>query len=247
MRIVSYSAGLTQRNFNLGQTMYNYDFFNRSDKTDGNGNPQLSTPDAAEVLQASLQHVVATFDPATGRKIYVNGVLVASNDPAPGGSLNDWDDTFAFVLGNEVSGNADWAGVIRLVAIHNRALTLSSDPAELPGRRRREVLPDVQRGAPDEHPGELRRVRGLAVRQLQLPVPQAVLHQPGRHAAPGHDRCSRLAHRYQRRRSARGPGVREPEHADHDGAVQLRHGPVPDRISARSCRSRRVRTPTSSS
>jgi hypothetical protein len=125
MRIVSYSAGLTQRNFNLGQTMYNYDFFNRSDKTDGNGNPQLSTPDAAEVLQASLQHVVATFDPATGRKIYVNGVLVASNDPAPGGSLNDWDDTFAFVLGNEVSGTRMWAGVIRLVAIHNRALTVS--------------------------------------------------------------------------------------------------------------------------
>jgi hypothetical protein len=125
MRIVSYSAGLTSRNFNLGQTMYNYDFFNRSDKTDGNGNPQLSTPDAAEVLQASLQHVVATFDPATGRKIYVNGVLVASNDPAPGGLLNDWDDTFAFVLGNEVSGNRNWAGVIRLVAIHNRALTLT--------------------------------------------------------------------------------------------------------------------------
>jgi hypothetical protein len=125
MRIVSYSAGLTSRNFNLGQTMYNYDFFNRSDKTDGNGNPQLSTPDAAEVLQASLQHVVATFDPATGRKIYVNGVLVASNDPTPGGLLNDWDDTFAFVLGNEVSGNRNWAGVIRLVAIHNRALSVS--------------------------------------------------------------------------------------------------------------------------
>ena len=125
MRIVSYSAGLTQRNFNLGQTMYNYDFFNRSDKTDGNGNPQLSTPNAAEVLQASLQHVVATFDPATGRKIYVNGVLVASNDPTPGGLLNDWDDTFAFVLGNEVSGNRNWAGVIRLVAIHNRALSLT--------------------------------------------------------------------------------------------------------------------------
>jgi Concanavalin A-like lectin/glucanases superfamily len=123
MRIVSYSAGLMQRNFNLGQTMYNYDFFNRSDKTDANGNPQLSTPDAAEVLQASLQHVVATFDPATGRKIYVNGVLVASNDPAPGGLLNDWDDTFAFVLGNEVSGTRMWSGVIRLVAIHNRALT----------------------------------------------------------------------------------------------------------------------------
>jgi hypothetical protein len=123
MRIVSYSGGLTARNFNLGQTMYNYDFFNRSSETSENGDPQLSTPDAAEVLQATLQHVVATFDPVEGRKIYVNGVLAASLDPAPGGTLADWDDTFAFVLGNEVSNNRNWAGVIRLVAVYNRALT----------------------------------------------------------------------------------------------------------------------------
>ncbi|HLF10652.1 MAG TPA: LamG domain-containing protein, partial [Gammaproteobacteria bacterium] len=107
---------------NLGQTMYNYDFFNRSSNSDENGNPQRSTPDAAEVLQATLQHVVATFDPVEGRKIYVNGILVAQ-DTAPGGTLTDWDDTFALVLGNEVSSDRDWMGVIRLVAIHNRALT----------------------------------------------------------------------------------------------------------------------------
>jgi hypothetical protein len=124
-RIVSYSAGTMQRNFNVGQTMYNYDFFNRSSNSDENGNPQLSTPDAAEVLQATLQHVVATFDPVEGRKIYVNGMLVAEMDPAPGGSLADWDDTFAFVLGNEVSADRPWTGVIRLVAIHNRVLTES--------------------------------------------------------------------------------------------------------------------------
>jgi concanavalin A-like lectin/glucanase superfamily protein len=123
MRIVSYSGGLMARNFNLGQTMYNYDFFNRSNRTDENGDPQLSTPDAAEVLQATLQHVVATFDPVEGRKIYVNGTLVASLDPSPGGTLVDWDDTFAFVLGNEVSSNRNWAGVLRLVAVYNRTLT----------------------------------------------------------------------------------------------------------------------------
>jgi hypothetical protein len=123
MRIVSYSAGLTNRNFNLGQTMYNYDFFNRSSLTNANGDPQLSTPDANEVLQATLQHVVATFNPATGRRIYVDGVLVASLDPAPGGTLTSWDNSYAFVLGNEVSNNRMWNGVIRLVAIHNRALT----------------------------------------------------------------------------------------------------------------------------
>jgi hypothetical protein len=123
MRIVSYSASLTNRNFNLGQTMYNYDFFNRSDRTNSNGDPQLSTPDADEVLQASLQHVVATFDPVAGRKIYVDGVLVSQADPAPGGTVTNWDNSYAFVLGNEVSGNRNWSGVIRLVAIHNRALT----------------------------------------------------------------------------------------------------------------------------
>ena len=123
MRIVSYSASLTNRNFNLGQTMYNYDFFNRTNLTSANGDPQLSTPDAAEVLQASLQHVVATFHPVNGRRIYVDGMLVAQLDPAPGGVITSWDSSYAFVLGNEVSNNRMWNGVIRLVAVHNRALT----------------------------------------------------------------------------------------------------------------------------
>ena len=122
MRIVSYSASLTNRNFNLGQTMYNYDFFNRSSVTNANGDPQLSTDDDDEVLQATLQHVVATFHPASGRRIYVNGELVAT-DMSPGGTLTSWDSSYAFVLGNEVSNNRMWNGVIRLVAVHNRVLT----------------------------------------------------------------------------------------------------------------------------
>jgi hypothetical protein len=39
------------------------------------------------------------------------------------GSLVDWQDTFAFVLGNEASGDGLWQGTLRLVAIHNRELT----------------------------------------------------------------------------------------------------------------------------
>jgi hypothetical protein len=122
-RIVSYSAGTTVRNFTLGQTLYNYEFFNRASTTDSNGDPQLSTPDADEVLQATLQHVVMTYDPVNGRLIYVNGELRSPADPVAGGNLNDWDDTFALVLGNEVSNDRQWRGVLRLVAIHNRALT----------------------------------------------------------------------------------------------------------------------------
>ena len=122
-RIVSYSAGNDARNFTLQQTLYNYDFRHRSTNTSLNGDPELSTPDADEVLQATLQHVVATYSPVDGRAMYVNGVLVTQPDPTPPGSLVDWQDTFALVLGNEVSSDGLFTGTLRLVAIHNRVLT----------------------------------------------------------------------------------------------------------------------------
>jgi len=122
-RIVSYSAGTQARNFTLQQTLYNYDFQLRTNETSLNGDPALSTPDAAEVLQATLQHVVATYNPIDGRRVYVNGVLVTQTDPVPGGTLIDWQDTFAFVLGNEASNDGLWQGTFRLAAVHRRALT----------------------------------------------------------------------------------------------------------------------------
>jgi Concanavalin A-like lectin/glucanases superfamily len=125
-RIVSYSGSNTTRNFTMGQNMYNYDFFNRSTATGNNGTPALSTADAAERLQASLQHVVMTFDPVNGRRIFVNGEFTGDMDGAGGGTIGEWDNSFAFVLGNETSADParQWLGVIRLVAVHNRALTL---------------------------------------------------------------------------------------------------------------------------
>ncbi|MEQ1802093.1 MAG: LamG domain-containing protein [Gammaproteobacteria bacterium] len=122
-RIVTYSAGSTLRNFTMGQTLYSYDFFNRSSTSDGNGSPLLQTLDDDEDAQATLQHVVMTYDPVAGRRIYVNGVYTEDPDPAMGGTLGDWDDTFALVLGNEPSGDRQWQGVLRMAAVHNRALT----------------------------------------------------------------------------------------------------------------------------
>ena len=122
-RIISYSAGTTSRNFTLQQTLYNYDFALRTNETSLNGDPALSTPDADEVLQATLQHVVATYHPIDGRRIYVNGQLVTQTDPVPGGTLIDWQDTFALVLGNEASGDRLWQGTVRLAAVHRRAMT----------------------------------------------------------------------------------------------------------------------------
>jgi Concanavalin A-like lectin/glucanases superfamily len=122
-RIISYSGGDKVRNFTLGQDKFSYVFMNRSSVSDANGEPVLSTVDADKRLQASQQHVVVTFDPVNGRRIYVNGKYTGDLDSTGGGGLQDWDDTFAFVLGNEVSGGHLWQGKLRLVAIHNRALT----------------------------------------------------------------------------------------------------------------------------
>ncbi|MEP1447316.1 MAG: LamG domain-containing protein [Paraglaciecola sp.] len=122
-RIISYSGGANTRNFTLGQTLYNYDFLLRTDKTNVNGQPALSTADAAEVLQASLQHVVVNYDSVNGRQIFVNGRFTGDTDPTEVGNFADWNDTYAFVLGNEVSGDIPWAGSIRMVAIHNRTLS----------------------------------------------------------------------------------------------------------------------------
>src|SRR5271169_1262724 len=121
--MVSYSGGDTTRNFTLGQTNQDYDFMLRTSTTALTGLPQLQTPDAAMALQASLQHVVLTYDAVNGRQIYVNGVLVPVADPQKGGTIATWDSTFALVLGNEVSGDRSWQGLIKFVAIHSRSMT----------------------------------------------------------------------------------------------------------------------------
>src|SRR5271166_1510049 len=121
--MVSYSGGDTTRNFTLGQTNQDYDFMLRSSNSDLNGMMQLQTPNAAMLLQASLQHVVLTYDPVNGRQIYVNGVNANVPDPQKGGTISNWDSTFALVLGNEVSGDRSWQGLIKFVAIHNRAMS----------------------------------------------------------------------------------------------------------------------------
>ncbi len=121
-RIISYSAGDTERNFTLGQSQYNYDFMLRNEATSLNGEPALSSPDADEVLQATLQHVVLTYNASEGRKLYVNGKLieVVDQEIAP---LASWDSSFALILGREASNNHIWQGNIRLLALFNKAMT----------------------------------------------------------------------------------------------------------------------------
>jgi hypothetical protein len=121
--MASYSGGTSARNFTMSQRAYQYEMFARSSATDANGAPALLTNDADRDAQASLQHVVLTYDPVNGRRLYVNGNFTGDVDAEKGGSIGNWDDTFIFLLGNETSGNRKWQGTIRFAAVFNKALT----------------------------------------------------------------------------------------------------------------------------
>jgi len=124
--IVSYSGGPKVRNVTLSQKTFQYQANVRSSVTDTNGAPPLVTNPNNMLAQAALQHVVMTYDPVNGRKIFVNGVFSGDADTVGGGTLANWDNTFALVVGNETSGTANqFQGELRMVAIHNRALTLA--------------------------------------------------------------------------------------------------------------------------
>src|SRR5215468_8063694 len=123
--ILSYSGSNTTRNMTLGQAAMQYQGFARSSTTTTAGTPPLITTTMGGAAQAALQHVVLTYDPINGQKIYVNGASTGDADPSKGGTLANWDSTFALVLGNETTGQRQWQGVIKFVAIHNRALTLA--------------------------------------------------------------------------------------------------------------------------
>jgi Concanavalin A-like lectin/glucanases superfamily len=122
--IVSYSGSATTRNATLAQQAFQYEAFTRSSTTDTNGAPPLVTNPDNQLAQAALQHLVLTYDPVNGRRLYVDGVYTGDVDPVAGGTLANWDNTFALVLGSETSGASNqWQGELRMVAIHNKALT----------------------------------------------------------------------------------------------------------------------------
>jgi hypothetical protein len=122
--IVSYSGSEMERNVTIAQRAYQYEALARASTTGANGAPALLTRDADRDAQASLQHIVLTYDPVRGRRLYVNGNFTGDSDPRAGGSLADWSADYALVFGNETSGTRQWQGVIRFVAVHDRALTL---------------------------------------------------------------------------------------------------------------------------
>ncbi|MEO8465206.1 MAG: LamG domain-containing protein [Gammaproteobacteria bacterium] len=117
-RIVSYSIDTGTRNFMLGQNATTYRFRNRTAASNANGDPFLEV--VSPQVATELTHVVSTFDPATGRKVYVNGALAATETAA---TTLAWTADQRLVLGNEVTNDRLWQGTFEMVAIHKKALS----------------------------------------------------------------------------------------------------------------------------
>lgn len=117
-RAVTFSQDTGNRNFTLGQNAIYWQLRNRSANTGANGTPALEA--LSPEVDTSLQHVVMTFDEASGRKVFINGQLSIEENTA---DTLDWQDGYQLVLGNETTDDRPWAGVIRFAAVHSAALS----------------------------------------------------------------------------------------------------------------------------
>jgi hypothetical protein len=124
-RIITYSRNNSSRNFMLGQVAYQYILRNRAflDDSNNNGGPDMATYDVDQDAQATLQHVVMTYDQLYGRRIYVDGRWTEDVDELEAGRLWNWDPTHRLTMGNEPTLDRPWMGQIRFAAIYDRALT----------------------------------------------------------------------------------------------------------------------------
>ena len=123
-RIATVSADGFERNLMLAQTNRRWVFRVRTSSTDGNGNPELVTPELIPLAARPRSHVVGVLDGNT-RLIYVDGAEAARD--AKGGTLQSWNAGFPVVIGNELvddgSGPRHWLGEIERIVIYDRALT----------------------------------------------------------------------------------------------------------------------------
>ncbi len=119
-RIVSLSAGPSERNFTFGQDGSRYDVRLRTSSTSENGIPSTSTSDGT-AEPGQLTHVVYARDVSGAVRITIDGQqsLVAKIE----GDLAKWSDDDHLLLANEASGDRPWVGELHLAAIYDRALS----------------------------------------------------------------------------------------------------------------------------
>ena len=120
-RIVTMAGSLDERNVMLGQGSLNEKVGSKCAFRLNAGATemrQLWTP--AGSIGTDPVHIVCERSASGVERIYLDGRRVAEgNNP---GTLRGWNETYALLVGNEVSMDRPWLGELRRVAIYDRAL-----------------------------------------------------------------------------------------------------------------------------
>ena len=119
-RIISVSAGASERNFSLSQEGDKYDFRLRTTERSGNGIPSTATA-ARTVRAGELTHLCATRSPDGAVVIYINGEAAAR--ASVGGDCSNWNRDYRLTLANETTGDRPWLGELHMAAVYSRALS----------------------------------------------------------------------------------------------------------------------------
>ena len=118
-RIITYSVDASDRNFTLGQEDDEYVARLRTNSgTTQNGFPEFFTDPLVNVN--APQHVVYTRDASGQEKWYIDGTVVDSDHRS--GNFTNWDQSYFFALGNELTMNRKWNGTFYLAAVYAKAL-----------------------------------------------------------------------------------------------------------------------------
>jgi parallel beta-helix repeat protein len=104
--------------FGDNQKSYNYLIRLKTNATAANGAPDLYADNELSFL--TLHHLIYTKDKYGVEKIYLNGEEVANNIRPEG--MDNWDNQYYLVLGNDMDQNYPWYGTYYNVAIYNIAL-----------------------------------------------------------------------------------------------------------------------------
>lgn len=126
-RIVSISSDASTRNITLNQVNAEYSAKLRAVSKDNDGNPSLDSTGSA-VVPGQLTHIVFTRTQDGVETLYIrhaglNTSFTQTAGAAGIGSLGNWDDSHALLLGNETTLNRAWSGTYFLVAFYSRALS----------------------------------------------------------------------------------------------------------------------------
>lgn len=131
VRIVSISESTSSRNFTIGQSDTALDVRLRNSNTNSHGLPSCRTVDAFTLQKDHLTHIVYTYSSREGR-LYVDNQVVDTffyegetvcEDNYIHGTLEDWDNSFNLILGNEFGGQRAWKGEIYRLAFYDHSLS----------------------------------------------------------------------------------------------------------------------------